>query len=155
AKVLSEVTLAGGVLTQSGGAPPPFTPHYGAPEQFSGQYAIGPWTDVFAMALVLIEVASGQPALTGDNVMQLFVAAMEEANRPSLSARGVRASPAVEAVFSRALAPSAKHRFRNVGEMWAALVAAHEAPSAQASPAREARLAFATTAPSGQLAIAA
>src|SRR5262249_21781130 len=34
-----------------------FVPTYGAPEQFSKAYGqIGPWTDVFALALILVEL---------------------------------------------------------------------------------------------------
>ncbi|KYF86908.1 protein kinase, partial [Sorangium cellulosum] len=135
AKVLSEATLQGGLRSQPGTALSPFTPHYGAPEQFSGRFgATGPWTDVFAMALVLIEVASGQPGLAGDDVIQLYTAAVEESRRPSLAARGVSASPALEAVLSRALAPSPRLRFRDMGEMWAALTATLDAPASSSFP---------------------
>ncbi|WP_437752278.1 protein kinase domain-containing protein [Sorangium sp. So ce1389] len=140
AKVLSEATLQGGLRTQPGTALPPFTPQYGAPEQFSGRFgATGPWTDVFAMALVLIEVASGQPGLAGDDVIQLYTAAVEESSRPSLAARGVSASPALEAVLSRALAPSPRLRFRDMGEMWAALTATLDAPASSSFPPASAR----------------
>ncbi|MBI4704435.1 MAG: protein kinase, partial [Deltaproteobacteria bacterium] len=45
-----------------------FTPRYGAPEQFNKKRgATGPWTDVFALALILVEVASGRRALDGDD----------------------------------------------------------------------------------------
>ncbi|WP_437670775.1 protein kinase domain-containing protein [Sorangium sp. So ce131] len=136
AKVLSEATLQSGQRTQPGTALPPFTPQYGAPEQFSGRFGpTGPWTDVFAMALVLLEVASGQAGLAGDDVIQLYTAAVEESSRPSLAARGVRASPAVEAVLSRALAPSPRLRFRDLGEMWAALTAAQGASTSSLPPA--------------------
>ncbi|HTJ84678.1 MAG TPA: serine/threonine-protein kinase, partial [Polyangiaceae bacterium] len=45
---------------QTGTMATAFTPHYGAPEQFSRTFGeTGPWTDVFAMALVVIEVMRG------------------------------------------------------------------------------------------------
>ncbi|WP_434041437.1 MULTISPECIES: protein kinase domain-containing protein [Sorangium] len=136
AKVLSEATLQGTLGTQPGTALPPFTPQYGAPEQFSGRFGpTGPWTDVFAMALVLIEVASGQAGLAGGDVIQLYTAAVEESSRPSLAARGVSASPALEAVLSRALAPSPRLRFRDMGEMWAALTATVDARTSSSWPA--------------------
>jgi class 3 adenylate cyclase/tetratricopeptide (TPR) repeat protein/tRNA A-37 threonylcarbamoyl transferase component Bud32 len=143
AKVLSEATLNQAALTQHGMALQPFTPQYGAPEQWSGRFgATGPWTDVFAMALILIEVASGRLALAGSDAIQLFTAAVEESRQPSMAARGVRVSPAVEDVLTRALAPSAKLRFRDMGEMWTALKAA-QAASALLTPGGAA---FATTA---------
>ena len=46
-----------------------FTPSYAAPEQFSSEYgAIGPWTDVFALALVFLELVTGQEAMPGDTL---------------------------------------------------------------------------------------
>ncbi|WP_437639851.1 protein kinase domain-containing protein [Sorangium sp. So ce854] len=128
AKVFSETPKFAEALVQTGRTFRAFTPQYGAPEQFSPRFgATGPWTDVYAMALILIEVASGQPALSGADVIQLFVASSDEAIRPSLRARGVNASVDVEAVLGRALAIHPSQRFHNLGEMWAALEAAQRA----------------------------
>ncbi|MEO6575910.1 MAG: serine/threonine-protein kinase, partial [Polyangiaceae bacterium] len=73
AKVLSEpdVALA---FEATGASLQAFTPRYGAPEQFDRRFgATGPWTDVFALALIVVEVVSGKSALEGDTP-QLFVA---------------------------------------------------------------------------------
>src|SRR5262249_54925985 len=81
-----------------------FTPQYAAPEQFSAQFGqAGPWTDVFALALVLIEIASGRPALEGDDLLKLYVASADERMRPSLARRGVVIPDAAEQVLQRAL----------------------------------------------------
>ncbi|WP_433936090.1 adenylate/guanylate cyclase domain-containing protein [Sorangium cellulosum] len=128
AKVFSETPKFAEALVQTGRTFRAFTPQYGAPEQFSPRFgATGPWTDVYAMALILIEVASGQPALCGADVIQLFVASSDEAIRPSLRGRGVNASVDVEAVLGRALAIHPSQRFHNLGEMWSALEAAQRA----------------------------
>ncbi|WP_437681284.1 protein kinase domain-containing protein [Sorangium sp. So ce131] len=128
AKVFSETPTFAEALVQTGRTFRAFTPQYGAPEQFSPRFgATGPWTDVYAMALILIEVASGQPALSGGDVIQLFVASSDEAVRPSLRGRGVNASVEVEAVVGRALAISPSQRFHSLGAMWAALETAHRA----------------------------
>ena len=43
-----------------------FTPSYGAPEQFNKKRgATGPWTDVFALGLILVELVSGERAAGG------------------------------------------------------------------------------------------
>ncbi|WP_437686135.1 SUMF1/EgtB/PvdO family nonheme iron enzyme [Sorangium sp. So ce176] len=125
AKVLSELSSMTQAMAQTGSTLRAFTVHYGAPEQFHHRFgATGPWTDVFALALVLIEVASGNRALLGGDVTQLYIAATDPAFRPSLRGAGATAPEAVEAVVRRALAVEPRERYRSAGELWAALEAA-------------------------------
>ncbi|WP_438022931.1 bifunctional serine/threonine-protein kinase/formylglycine-generating enzyme family protein [Sorangium sp. So ce233] len=125
AKVLSELSSMTQAMAQTGSTLRAFTVHYGAPEQFHHRFgATGPWTDVFALALVLIEVASGNRALLGSDVTQLYIAATDPAFRPSLRGAGATAPEAVEAVVRRALAVDPRERYRTAGELWAALEAA-------------------------------
>ena len=99
-----------------------FTPSYGAPEQFNKKRgATGPWTDVFALALILVEAVSGERALDGDDATQLYIAAADPAARPTLRHKGVQASEAVEDVLSRALAVEPADRFQDAGAFWNAL----------------------------------
>ncbi|MGK4008182.1 serine/threonine-protein kinase [Sorangium sp. So ce1036] len=110
-----------------------FTPQYAAPEQFSPQYgAAGPWTDVFAMALLLIELASGRRALHGDNAMQLFITAIDEQNRASMLAQIPDLGTKAEAVLRRALDVNTQLRFHSMRAFWDALTAA----LAEEEPAR-------------------
>jgi serine/threonine-protein kinase len=119
AKVLGDLSSITQALAETGGSPQAFTPRYGAPEQFSRQHgATGPWTDVFALARVLVEVASGTPALGGDDMAQLYLAATDPAIRPSLRGAGVRAPVAVEVVLRRALAVNPRERYPTAGECW-------------------------------------
>ncbi|WP_437765915.1 bifunctional serine/threonine-protein kinase/formylglycine-generating enzyme family protein [Sorangium sp. So ce764] len=132
AKVLGELSSMTQAMAETGSALRAFTVHYGAPEQFHHRFgATGPWTDVFALALVLIEVASGNRALLGSDVTQLYIAATDPAFRPSLGGAGVSAPDAVEAVVRRALAIDPRERYRTAGELWGAL----EAAMAAAAPA--------------------
>ncbi|WP_437850673.1 SUMF1/EgtB/PvdO family nonheme iron enzyme [Sorangium sp. So ce363] len=132
AKVLGELSSMTQAMAETGSALRAFTVHYGAPEQFHHRFgATGPWTDVFALALVLIEVASGNRALLGSDVTQLYIAATDPAFRPSLGGAGVSAPDAVEAVVRRALAIDPRERYRTAGELWGAL----EAAMATAAPA--------------------
>ncbi|WP_437586248.1 bifunctional serine/threonine-protein kinase/formylglycine-generating enzyme family protein [Sorangium sp. So ce1000] len=125
AKVLGELSSMTQAMAETGNALRAFTVHYGAPEQFHPRFgATGPWTDVFALALVLIEVASGNRALLGSDVTQLYIAATDPAFRPSLRGAGVSAPDAVEAVVRRALAIDPRERYRTAGELWGALEAA-------------------------------
>ena len=111
--------------TPGGGDVDPFTPRYGAPEQFSRKYGTtGPWTDVFALALVLVETITAQPALEGDEPGQFYVASSDLLNRPTPRRKGESISDAVEMVFLRALAVDPKRRYPTAGEFWDALVAA-------------------------------
>ncbi|WP_437630608.1 SUMF1/EgtB/PvdO family nonheme iron enzyme [Sorangium sp. So ce854] len=133
AKVLGELSSVTQAMAQTGGALRAFTVHYGAPEQFHHRFgATGPWTDVFALGLVLIEVASGNRALLGSDVTQLYIAATDPAFRPSLRGAGASAPDAVEAVVRRALAVDPRERYRTAGELWAALEAAMTAAPAGA-----------------------
>ena len=60
AKVLAESDSVTRAFEETGGTVAAFTARYGAPEQFSRRFgATGPWTDVFALALVLVEVMLG------------------------------------------------------------------------------------------------
>jgi formylglycine-generating enzyme required for sulfatase activity len=99
-----------------------FTPLYGAPEQFNRAYgATGPWTDVFALALVVGEVVSGREPMSGDNLVQLAYASADPQKRPTPRTLGVATSDAVEAVFQKAVAIQPQERFQTVGEFWSAL----------------------------------
>lgn len=99
-----------------------FTPRYGAPEQFSRKYgATGPWTDVYALALILVEIVTGRPALDGDDPVQIYVESSDVSKRPTLRNRGVDSSDAVDAVLLRALAVDPRARYKSCGEFWDAL----------------------------------
>ncbi|MCC6525221.1 MAG: serine/threonine protein kinase [Polyangiaceae bacterium] len=129
AKVLGEQAhfTASPVGTRLG--PSAFTPQYGAPEQFNKRRgASGPWTDVFALGLVLYEMLTGERALEGDDPAQLYVSACSSAERPSLAARGVGGGAALDRVLSRALEVDPERRYRDAEDLWQALCAAASHP---------------------------
>lgn len=101
-----------------------FSPAYGAPEQFDATHGTsGPATDVFAMALILVEIATGRRVLEGQDLVQLYFASRDAASRTR-----VDGGPRVEAVIRKALDPRPERRFPSIGEMWSALLEArHEA----------------------------
>ncbi len=122
AKVMAEHAHLQTALAQTGQEITAFTPNYGAPEQFSRSHgATGPWTDVFALALILVEMVRGAPALQGNDYLQLAVASRDPMVRPTPRALGFVVPDSVEAVFARALAVSPRDRFRTAGELWSAL----------------------------------
>ena len=125
AKVLTETTNLTRALAATGQSIRAFTPQYGAPEQFSPRFgATGTWTDVYAFALVLVEVLSGQAALVGADTTQLYIQSTDPGERPTPRTRGVAVSDAVEAVLARALEVQPRDRIHTLGEFWSALVAA-------------------------------
>jgi formylglycine-generating enzyme required for sulfatase activity/serine/threonine protein kinase len=99
-----------------------FTPLYGAPEQFNRAHgATGPWTDVFALALVAGECVSGREPMSGDDLVQLAYAAADPNKRPTPRALGVAVSDEVDAIFKKAVAVRPEDRFQTAGDFWSAL----------------------------------
>jgi serine/threonine-protein kinase len=122
AKVLADIP---GDVAATAGLPSVFTPAYGAPEQFDKRRGpSGPWTDVFALALVFVEVVIGERALLGTDLWDFCAASIDPARRPTLRARGVEAGEAVEQVLLRALHVDVATRYPTAGAFWDALSAA-------------------------------
>jgi hypothetical protein len=125
AKVVTESESFSKAFEETGAALQAFTARYGSPEQFSRRYgATGPWSDVFSLALVLVEAVTGRSALEGVDVAQLFIAAADTSRRPTLRAQGVEVAEVIDAVLGHALAVDPKERYVNAGQFWDALLAA-------------------------------
>jgi formylglycine-generating enzyme required for sulfatase activity len=120
AKVVQSAADQG--FTKTGNAVTSFTPSYGAPEQFSrAQGATGPWTDVYALALMFGELVSGRFALEGDDFIQLGMQSADPSRRPTPRTLGVELGDALEAVLAKALAVKPTERFPSAGAFWNAL----------------------------------
>lgn len=139
-----------------------FRPEYGAPEHFDPNFgAVGPRTDVFSLALILVELLTGAPALRGSSPGALCLASTSREERPTPGARGVEVAAPFEAAMKRALAVEPADRFPDIDAMWRALTTALQAagPSAAATPepTRDAptRIAEASRAPPGWRRLAA
>jgi formylglycine-generating enzyme required for sulfatase activity/serine/threonine protein kinase len=114
-----------GLATRIGPGDTAFAPDYGAPEHFKRSYgAIGPATDVYGLALCIIEMVTGKRALEGKDAGELYLATSDLGRRPTLRAHGSHVSDAVEAVLQRALAVDPKRRWQSARELWDALLAA-------------------------------
>jgi formylglycine-generating enzyme required for sulfatase activity/serine/threonine protein kinase len=126
AKMMSDNTQLKAAMAKTGTNITSFTPQYGAPEQFSRSYgATGPWTDVYALALVALEMMTGKAALEGDDIVQLAFASGNTERRPTPRNLGVQVSDAVESVFEKALAIAPHDRYARAREFWAALEQAY------------------------------
>jgi serine/threonine-protein kinase len=147
AKVKSAATQMVG-RHSSGDALAAFTPAYGAPEQWLprryGQ--TGPWTDVWGLAITLVEMVSGHQPIDGDQAAMMG-AAIDVGRRPTPRAEGVNVSDEIEAIFLQALAVDPRARFHDVGAFWNALCGAVGLP--QVVGDRSASMVPPPTAPAG------
>ncbi len=111
-----------------------FSPQYGAPEHFDPRLGeFGPWTDVYGIALVILELLRDRPAVdvvgTGSTREQSSVV-LDPKKRPTPRSLGLRAGDAVEKVMARAVALVARDRYANASEFLAALKAAMQKDAA-------------------------
>ena len=116
AKILADDTQLQAAMAKTGTEITSFTPQYGAPEQFSRNYgATGPWTDVFALALVAVELLLGRPALDGGDLIQLAYSSGNAQARPTPRSLGLEVPESVEEVFQSALAVAPQARYPRAG----------------------------------------
>lgn len=137
AKVMSHSAVAAGEMSTAPGVRA-FSAAYAAPEQLATRYgATGPWTDVFALGLVIVEVVIGRRPVEGDDLHAVFAQIVDPAVRPTPRRFGVAVPDAVERVLARAVAVDPRERFASAGELWDALAAAVGlAPEVGAMPRR-------------------
>lgn len=101
---------------------------YAAPEQVSKAYgSSGPWSDVYALALVLVELCAGRHPFAGLDFLAAMEATLDPDARPTLRAQDVAVSDAVEAVVAKALAVEHAARYPDVATFWRALATARTA----------------------------
>lgn len=81
------------------------SPSYGAPEQFVKRFGnIGPWTDVYALALVMLELLSLRKARHADTLVEgLAKAIAKETASPTAESLGVTLPPTIALVLERAV----------------------------------------------------
>jgi serine/threonine protein kinase len=96
-----------------------FSPCYAAPEQWLPKRfgAAGPWTDIWGLALTMVEAAAGRQIMSND-FQAAIGTAIDEKRRPTPRNEGVTVSDAVEAIFERALAVDPKNRQPNMAAFW-------------------------------------
>jgi serine/threonine-protein kinase len=113
AKLVARDETAGSGMTHTAAGASPFTPRYAAPEQIA-QGRTGPWTDVHALALIFVELLTGQHAL-GDAPLAPF-----EEVRPTPRTFGLDVG-ALEDVLQKALAVRARERYPDAGAFASAM----------------------------------
>ncbi len=134
AKVVQDAQKLAGSFSSTVGHVTSFTPAYAAPEQFSRAHgSTGPWTDVFALALIFTELVTGRPTLDGDSLAHLAFMASDPTRRPTPRMFGVMVADGVEAVLLRALAVNPEERYPSGREFWNALREAMALPPLRAT----------------------
>jgi serine/threonine protein kinase len=122
AKILADSALAMGPIARTMGNVRMFAPAYGAPEQFDENVGpIGPWTDVYAVALVTLEALRDRTVREGDHLGEFAMKALDPVNRPTPRSLGIAVGDEVEALLARAVALDPRERPRDAGELWGML----------------------------------
>lgn len=126
AKILSDESIGVRPSVETGIGVHFCSPSYGAPEQFSGQVGkIGPWTDVYSLTLVLLEVMIGDKVRPAGSLADGLLKALEPATgSPSASSLGLQLPKGVEELLQRALAQNPLDRPHDAGVFWSELKAA-------------------------------
>jgi eukaryotic-like serine/threonine-protein kinase len=118
-KVKSVATQMVGHQSAQGDGIVAFTPNFGSPEQWLpkrfGQ--TGPWTDVWGLALTLLEAITGRAPFEGDQAA-LLGSAIDPGRRPTPRSEGLEVPDAVERVFQKAVAVDPRDRYGDMGVFW-------------------------------------
>lgn len=122
AKILEPQAMGGmqGALTI--GSVMVVSPQYATPEQVDPSVGpIGPWTDVYSFAIVLLEALLDRRVRTADNFADLLVEVLDPARAISLHGLGLRLGAPIEHVFAAALAVRPAQRPKDMSAFWTAL----------------------------------
>ena len=106
------LSSAGGRMTETGMSLG--TPYYMSPEQATGERAITPRADVYALGAVTYEMLLGEPPFTGPTAQAILAKVMTERPGP-ITRRRPRVPSALEAVVFTALEKLPADRFDRVG----------------------------------------
>ncbi|HWL85139.1 MAG TPA: serine/threonine-protein kinase [Polyangiaceae bacterium] len=121
AKILGERALDLPPASQSMGLVPIGSPAYAAPEQYSSTIgAVGTWTDVYALAMVFLEMMMDRPVLD-EGPMPMAIRVLDMKQRPTPRTLGIEVSDRVEAVLAQAVALRPEERHQEAGEFWGML----------------------------------
>jgi serine/threonine-protein kinase len=120
-----------------------FHPAYAAPEQLDMELGeTGTWTDVYSLALIMMEVLAERSAVEGRDTAALVERAVNRQKRPTPQAHGLKLPRALDLVLTRAVAWSPEGRQKDarvfLNDLKAALGvgAPAKAPSTRSVPAR-------------------
>ncbi len=117
------------------------TPAYMAPEQASlSAGEVGPWTDIYSLAVVLYELLTGQRPFRGDPLTVMYRVAQEVPPPPSRLRPGL--DPALEGIVLKAMARRPEERYASAAAFaealagWLAGAAGAKPPAPAPKPVR-------------------
>lgn len=112
-----------------------FTPRYAAPEQWEPDRGeAGTHTDVFGAGLLLYEMTTLAPAFDGQDLPSILQACLAT-ERPSIMGRRPQLGALVQPILDRALSLEPRARYKDAGEMLAAVRTGMVAGTARQLPA--------------------
>jgi serine/threonine protein kinase len=113
-----------GLIDVSSGARPEaglrvLFPAYAAPEQLDKSVGRpGPWTDVYALALVTMEVLSDRVVMAEQETGAIVDRALDPERRPSPRAHGLKLPHGLDLVLTRAVTRAPARRHQSAGDLW-------------------------------------
>jgi serine/threonine protein kinase len=119
AKVVSDHALEMGPRAVTLGHIRIFSPAYGAPEQFDDQVGkIGAWTDVYAIALIILEALRDRTVNEGEHIGEFALKALDADTRPTPRGLGIAVGDEVESLMASATSIVPAERPQDAGELW-------------------------------------
>jgi eukaryotic-like serine/threonine-protein kinase len=92
---------------------------YGAPEQFDPQRGpIGPWTDVYSFAFVILEVLMDKKVRPAETMVDAARKAFDTKADLSATALGIELPPKIEEILARAVKVDKKERPPDMHALW-------------------------------------
>src|SRR6266545_3650939 len=116
------------------------TPRYLSPERARGQTQIGPAADLWAVGVILYDIATGRPPFPGDNYNEVLANILTR-DPPRVREVAPDLPAALDDVLFRCLARDPDRRYRSAGDLARALAAVRPALASARStaPARRGR----------------
>jgi serine/threonine-protein kinase len=96
------------------------SPLYMSPEQMKSAKGVDARTDIWSIGVILYELLCGAPPFSAESLTELAIKVATEEPAP-LRLRSAHVPPGLERVILRCLEKDRERRFRNVGELAAAL----------------------------------
>jgi serine/threonine protein kinase len=94
-------------------------PAYAAPEQFDwGAGDLGAWTDVYALALVAMEVLSDRIVMFEQETGAVVARALDPRRRPTPESHGLKLQRELDMALARAVERAPERRQKNAAELW-------------------------------------